>query len=168
MTDEKKYNIEDFWPGAEELLDQHFQKKRGWTSIMKKIGLGLILAAFIGTFGYFYFNSASGNVESNSMTQLTKDDNSENYIIRSEVANKTNFESKIISATQTNELNSSSNNQNSFNTESNLNLNKKTEKPSKSKANNKIIDLNRSESLENISISEPTVSSKILSLGKTI
>jgi hypothetical protein len=166
MTDEKKYNIEDFWPGAEELLDQHFQKKRGWTSIMKKIGLGLILAAFIGTFGYFYFNSASGNVESNSMTQLTKDDNSENYIIRSEVANKTNFESKIISATQTNELNSSSNNQNSFNTESNLNLNKKTEKPSKSKANNKIIDLNRSESLENISISEPTVSSKINSITK--
>lgn len=77
MTEDKKYNIEDFWPGAEELLDQHFQKKRGWTSNIKKIGLGLLIASISGVLGYFYFNSTSGKVESNLITQAIKN---ENYI----------------------------------------------------------------------------------------
>lgn len=166
MTDDKKYNIEDFWPGAEELLDQHFQKKRGWTSIMKKFGLGLIIAAFIGTFGYFYYNSTSGNVESNLVTQLRKDDLSENPIIHSKSESKTSYESNKLNTKHNNELNRSSNIQDSFNTESNLNQDKTAEKSSKSKANNKRIDLNRSESIENTSISESTVSSKINSITK--
>jgi hypothetical protein len=78
MTDDKKYNIEDFWPGAEELLDQHFQKKRGWTSNIKTIGLGLLIASIGGALGYFYFNSTSGKVESNLITQSIKNENSLN------------------------------------------------------------------------------------------
>lgn len=77
MTDNKKYNIEDFWPGAEELLDQHFQKKRGWTSNFKTIGLALLIGAIGGASGYFYFNSTSGKVESNLITHASKNDNSD-------------------------------------------------------------------------------------------
>ena len=69
MTDDQKYNIEDFWPGAENLLDQHFQKKRGWTAFMKSIVLGLLLVIVGGTFGYLYFDSTSGKVESKLATQ---------------------------------------------------------------------------------------------------
>ena len=78
MTDDKKYNIEDFWPGAEELLDQHFQKKRGWTSNIKTIGLGLLIASIGGALGYFNFDSKSGKVESNLITQSIKKENSLN------------------------------------------------------------------------------------------
>ena len=69
MTDDKKYNIEDFWPGAENLLDQHFQKKRGWTSFMKTIVFGLLITLVGGILGYFYLNSTSGKVESKQVTQ---------------------------------------------------------------------------------------------------
>ena len=69
MTDDKKYNIEDFWPGAENLLDQHFQKNRGWTSFVKTIVFGLLIALVGGILGYFYLNSASGKVESKQVTQ---------------------------------------------------------------------------------------------------
>lgn len=77
MTDDKKYNIEDFWPGAEDLLDQHFQKKRGWTTFMKSIVLGLLLTIVGGTFGYLYFDSTSGKVESKLATQSIEGVNSE-------------------------------------------------------------------------------------------
>ena len=77
MTDDPKYNIEDFWPGAENLLDQHFQKKRGWTTFMKSIVLGLLLAIVGGTFGYLYFDSTSGKVESKLATQSNEGVDSE-------------------------------------------------------------------------------------------
>jgi hypothetical protein len=77
MTDDKKYNIEDFWPGAETLLDQHFQKKRGWTTFMKTIVFGLLLALVGGIFGYIYLNSTSGKVESKLTTQSNELVNSE-------------------------------------------------------------------------------------------
>jgi hypothetical protein len=82
MTENNKYNVEDFWPGAEELLDQHFQKKGAWFRNRRLILLGLVVAA-IGGFTALWLNvSSSGNSEtlknnqtnvaSNEITNSTK------------------------------------------------------------------------------------------------
>ncbi|MFM2284547.1 MAG: hypothetical protein RLZZ543_43 [Bacteroidota bacterium] len=57
MSGNDNYNIEDFWPGAEELLDQHFKKKPGFgTKGMIATAL-LILGAAIG--GWMLYSDAS-------------------------------------------------------------------------------------------------------------
>ncbi|MEX1187973.1 MAG: hypothetical protein WED33_01865 [Bacteroidia bacterium] len=50
MSDKEKYSVDDFWPGAEELLDKHFQKQSFWQRISpfaKGAGLLIVLISAI-------------------------------------------------------------------------------------------------------------------------
>lgn len=50
MSGNDNYNIDDFWPGAEELLDQHFQKKKGFGKRAGFISVAFILISCLAAF----------------------------------------------------------------------------------------------------------------------
>lgn len=147
MTDDKKYNIEDFWPGAEELLDQHFQKKRGWTSLVKSIGLGLLIASICSTIGYYYYSSTSGKVESALVSQSHQNVNDEKKTVISNETKETNSSSKSSEPNLPIDSHISTNQQdliNSKNAEKSI-----VPKPYNSNNYNEIDELNSSTSSEN-------------------
>ena len=57
MSDQEKYKLEDFWPGAEELLDQHFQKKTPFWKRGGFILLSCVVLLSMATWAYFQYNS---------------------------------------------------------------------------------------------------------------
>jgi len=99
MTENKKYNVEDFWPGAEELLDQHFQKKGAWFRNRRLILLGLAVAA-IGGFTALWLNvSLSGNAETlkNNQTSVASNEitnSTKNYDVSIAETDKNSNENK--------------------------------------------------------------------------
>jgi len=67
MSNDKKYNIDDFWPEAEELLNQHFDDKKGGNkSAYWIISLLLIIAITGSTFLYLNLNESKLTTEKQS------------------------------------------------------------------------------------------------------
>jgi len=70
MNDNNKYKIEDFWPGAEDLLNQHFQKKSFWFRYRKSILIGLAFVVLGGLTTLIILVSSSGKVETKTTAKI--------------------------------------------------------------------------------------------------
>ena len=68
MNENEKYKIEDFWPDAEKMLDQHFESKKGFNF---KFGLISLLVLMVGGVSAWYFLS-SGSSELNTLAVDSK------------------------------------------------------------------------------------------------
>lgn len=96
MTENEKYNIEDFWPGAEELLDQHFQKRSAWLRNRRWILIGLALIV-IGGFTALWFNvSSSGKVEAIKSNQISETLNIKTDSLKNDYTNSTKENSNAL------------------------------------------------------------------------
>ena len=72
MSANDNYKIEDFWPGAEELLDQHFNKKPGGAKPIVYLGAALLVCSAVA----YYFLSGDSNVsQSKPLTHSSQIEN---------------------------------------------------------------------------------------------
>ena len=72
MSANDNYKIEDFWPGAEELLDQHFNKKPGGAKPIVYLGAALLVCSAVA----YYFLSGDYNVsQSKPLTHSSQIEN---------------------------------------------------------------------------------------------
>ncbi len=95
MSENENYKIEDFWPGAEELLDQHFQNKKGFG---KKAGFISVAIVLLSCMTAYYFIQQSDSTFSSQKATLHSESTS--------IASTNTIETKSNSST-----NSSSNQQ---------------------------------------------------------
>jgi len=74
MSANDNYKIEDFWPGAEELLDQHFNKKPGGAKPIVYLGAALLVCSAVA----YYFLSGDSNVsQSKPLTHSSQMENNQ-------------------------------------------------------------------------------------------
>lgn len=92
MSDDKKYKIEDFWPEAEELLNQHFDAKKGGNkSAFWMISLLLIITISGLTFIYLNLDES----EHKNITQIKNNTTSDGERIQDDlILEKTSKKSK--------------------------------------------------------------------------
>ena len=92
MNENEKYKIEDFWPDAEKMLDQHFESKKGFGF---KFGLISLLVLMVGGVCAWYFLS-SGSSELNT---LAVDSKSKTEVSSSSYIKNTDLPSNNVTAT---------------------------------------------------------------------
>ena len=70
MNENEKYKIEDFWPDAEKMLDQHFESKKGFGF---KFGLiSLLVLMVCGISAWYFLSSGSSELNTIDVDSKTK------------------------------------------------------------------------------------------------
>jgi len=70
MNKNEKYNIEDFWPDAEKMLDQHFQSKKGFG--FKTLLISLLVLMVSAVSAWYFLSSASSELNTLAVGTKTK------------------------------------------------------------------------------------------------
>jgi hypothetical protein len=74
MSDKEKYSVDDFWPGAEELLDKHFKSKSIWQRTSPFAKGATLLVLLLSAFLVFKLNDETSNPALTENT-IEKNDN---------------------------------------------------------------------------------------------
>jgi len=136
MNENEKYKIEDFWPDAEKMLDQHFESKKGFGL---KFGLISLLVLMVSGISAWYFLSIASSdmntlaVETKTKMEANTSSSKTNTNLTSNTLNKSATANKIAVETTSNSLPKSTENSEkksieNIETKSVINSNKLTQK----------------------------------------
>ncbi len=107
MNENEKYKIEDFWPDAEKMLDQHFESKKGFG--FKTVISSLLVLMLSGITAWYFISNASSElntlaVETKSKTEVNTSSSKTNTGLTSSTVNKSATAIKVAEEIKSNAL----------------------------------------------------------------
>jgi hypothetical protein len=107
MNENEKYKIEDFWPDAEKMLDQHFESKKGFG--FKTVLSSLLVLMLSGITAWYFISNASSElntlvVETKSKIEVNTSSSKTNIGLTSSTVNKSATAIKVAEEIKSNAL----------------------------------------------------------------
>jgi len=122
MNENEKYKIEDFWPDAEKMLDQHFESKKGFG--FKTAIISLLVLMLSGITAWYFISNASSElntlaVETKSKIEVNTSSSKTNTGLISSTVNKSATALKVAEEIKSNALPKSTENTETKTTDNN-------------------------------------------------